>query len=331
MSGRVRRLGHLGAAAALAIATTLAAVVPTCAQAQDFPNRPVRIIVGPSPDVFSRIVAQHLQEAWNQPVVVESKPGGGGKLAVAAVTGAQPDGHTLLFATPTYTLATAMRLATYDFAKDFEPAALIGVIAYTMVVHPSVPAKSVAELVALARQKPGEINCGSAGYGTVPHLACETFNKVAGVQVGPIPYNSVNPATFGVLGSPVQMFVAVSTVAKQQIAAGTVRGLAVTTAQRSVLLPQLPTLAESGFPTFVMPGWGGLMAPAGTPKPILDKINAEVQRAVQDPKVAEKLLAVGMEPPPAMPADAFADFIKQDIARWTGMVDAVGLEKLKEQ
>jgi tripartite-type tricarboxylate transporter receptor subunit TctC len=325
----VRRTGWI-AAATIAISAILAAATPTRAQAQDFPNRPVKIIVGPSPDVFSRIVAEHLQEAWKQPVVVESKPGGGGKLAVATVTGSRPDGHTLLFATPTFTLATAMRLATYDFAKDFEPAALMGVIAYTMVTHPSVPAKSVAELVALAKQKPGEINCGSAGYGTVPHLACETFNKVAGVQVVHIPYNSVNAAMLGVMANQVQMFVAVSTVAKQQVAAGTVRGLAVTTAQRSTLLPQLPTLAESGFPTFVMPGWGGLMAPAGTPKPIVDKINAEVQRAVQDPKVAEKLLAVGMEPPPAMPAAAFADFIRQDIARWTGMVDAVGLEKLKE-
>src|SRR5215472_1680642 len=330
MNGRPHRRGWLSAAA-IAISATIAAATPARAQAQDFPNRPVKIIVGPSPDVFSRIVAEHLQEAWKQPVVVESKPGGGGKLAVAAVTGSRPDGHTLLFATPTYTLATAMRLATYDFVKDFEPAALMGVIAYTMVVHPSVPAKSIAELVALARQKPGEINCGSAGYGTVPHLACETFNKVAGVQVVHIPYNSVNAAMFGVMANQVQMFVAVSTVAKQQIAAGTVRGLAVTTAQRSVLLPQLPTLAESGFPSFVMPGWGGLMAPAGTPKAVVDRINADVQRAVQDPKVAEKLLAVGMEPPPKMPAAAFADFIKEDIARWTGMVDAVGLEKLKEQ
>jgi tripartite-type tricarboxylate transporter receptor subunit TctC len=207
----------------------------------------------------------------------------------------------------------------------------MGVIAYTMVAHPSVPANTVAELVALAKQKPGQINCGSAGYGTVPHLACETFNKVAGVRVVHIPYNSVNAAMLGVMANQVQMFVAVSTVAKQQIAAGTVRGLAVTTAQRSVLLPQVPTLAESGFPTFVMPGWGGLMAPAGTPKRIVDKINADVQRAVQDPKVAEKLLAVGMEPPPAMPANAFADFIKEDIARWTSMVDAVGLENLKEK
>ena len=327
----MRRNAQRLAGTAIAICVGLSWSAQALAQATDFPNRPVKIIVGPSPDVFSRIIAEHLQEAWKQPVVVESKPGGGGKLAVAAVTGSRPDGHTLLFATPTYTLATAMRLATYDFAKDFEPAALIGVIAYTMVVHPSVPAKSIAELVALARQKPGEINCGSAGYGTVPHLACETFNKVAGVQVVHIPYNSVNAAMLGVMGNQVQMFVAVSTVAKQQIAAGTVRGLAVTTAHRSVLLPQLPTLAESGYPTFVMPGWGGLMAPAGTPKAIVDKINVAVQDALKDPKVAEKLLAVGMEPPPAMPAGAFADFIKEDIARWTSMVDAVGLDKLKEQ
>lgn len=330
MNGRRRRPSWIGAAA-LALCATIATALPTLAQAQDFPNRPVKIVVGPSPDVFSRIIAEHLQETWKQPVVVEPKPGGGGKLAVAAVTGARPDGHTLLFATPTFTLATAMRLATYDFAKDFTPAALMGVIAYTMVVHPSVPANSVDELVALARQKPGQINCGSAGYGTVPHLACETFNKVAGVQVVHIPYNSVNAAMLGVMANQVQMFVAVSTVAKQQIAAGTVRGLAVTTAQRSVLLPQVPTLAEAGFPTFVMPGWGGLMAPAGTPKAIVDKINADVQRAVQDPKVAEKLLAVGMEPPPAMPASAFRDFIKEDIARWTSMVDAVGVENLKEK
>jgi tripartite-type tricarboxylate transporter receptor subunit TctC len=326
MGGRAHQAGWLGTAA-VAICTFVAPL----AQAQDFPNRPVKIVVGPSPDVFSRIIAEHLQERWQQPVIVEPKPGGGGKLAVAAVTGAKPDGHTLLFATPTFTLATAMRLATYDFAKDFSPAALMGVIAYALVVHPTVPANSVAELVTLAKQKPGQINCGSAGYGTVPHLACETFNKVAGVQVVHIPYNSVNAAMLGVMANQVQMFVAVSTVAKQQIAAGTVRGLAVTTAARSVLLPQLPTLAESGYPSFVMPGWGGLMAPAGTPKRIVDRINADVQSAVQDPKVAEKLLAVGMEPPPRMAASAFGDFIKEDIARWTSMVDAVGLENLQEK
>ena len=327
MNGRVRWLSAMVAAA---FAATIAGPMPV-AQAQDFPNHPVKIIVGPSPDVFARIIAEPLQQAWGQPVVVEPRPGGGGKIAVSAVTGAKPDGHTLLFATPTFTLATAMRLATYDFVKDFEPAAPIGLIAYALVVNPSVPAKSVADLVALAKSKPSALNCASAGYGTVPHLACETFNKVAGVQVVHVPYNNVNAAMLGVVANQVQMFVAVSTVAKQQIAAGTVRGLAVTTAQRSALLPQLPTLAESGFPSFVMPGWGGLMAPAGTPKPIVDKINAAVRRAVERPEIASKLLAVGMEPPPPMSADAFRGFVKEDIARWTGLVDAVGLDKLKEQ
>ncbi|HEY2137482.1 MAG TPA: tripartite tricarboxylate transporter substrate-binding protein, partial [Xanthobacteraceae bacterium] len=239
-------------------------------------------------------------------------------------------GHTLLFATPTYTLATAMKLATYDFAKDLAPVALTGLIAYTMVVNPDVPANSVADLVALARAKPGQINCASAGYGTVPHLACETFNKVAGVDVIHVPFRDVNSAMMGTVGGHVQMFVAVSTVAKQQIEAGTVRGLAVTTAQRSTLLPQLPTLAESGYPTFVMPGWGGLMAPAGTPKEVVDKINAEVRRALAKPEIAAKLLGVGMEAPPPMGADAFGAFIKEDIARWTALVDAVGRDKLTE-
>jgi tripartite-type tricarboxylate transporter receptor subunit TctC len=321
----VRRFAQIAAL----IAGGAALAFGAAAQAQDFPTRPVRIIVGPSPDVFSRVLAEYLQEEWKHPVIVEPRPGAGGKLAVSAVTGAAPDGHTLLFATPTFTLATAMRLATYDFNKDFTPAALMGLIAYALVVHPSVPAHSVAELVALAKEKPGQINCGSAGYGTVPHLACETFNKTAGVDVVHVPFSSVPAAMLGVISNQVQMFVSVSTVAKAQIAAGTVRGLAVTTAQRSKLLPDLPTIAESGYPNFVMPGWGGLMAPAGTPKPIIDKINAGVQRALQDPKVAAKLLAVGMEPPPPISAEAFAGFIKEDIARLTAQVDAVGLEKLQ--
>jgi tripartite-type tricarboxylate transporter receptor subunit TctC len=322
MRGLVRMIGLA------AVCVSLLHAAPT--QAQNFPNRPVRIIVGPSPDVFSRIIAEPLQEAWGQPVIVEPRPGGGGKIAVTSVTGAEPDGHTLLFATPTYTLATAMKLATYDFAKEFEPAALIGVIAYAMVTHPSVPANSVAELVALAKAKPGQINCASAGIGTVPHLACETFNKLAGVQVVHVPYRDVNSAMMGTVGGHVQMFVAVSTVAKQQILANAVRGLAVTGPQRSAILPQLPTLAESGYPAFVMPGWGGLMAPAGTPKAVIDKINAEVGRAVARPEIAQKLLSVGMEPPPAMPAETFRAFIKDDIARWTSLVDMVGLEKLRE-
>src|SRR5262245_41611264 len=161
---------------------TISSLLAAClsgdgARAQDFPTRPIKLIVGPSPDIFSRIIGEHLQQAWGQPVVVEPRPGAGGKLAVTAVTNAEPDGHTLLFATPTYTLNTAMKLASYDLVKEFEAVSIIGLISYALVVNPELPARSVAELVALAKSRPGRLNCGSAGIGTVPHLACETLNK----------------------------------------------------------------------------------------------------------------------------------------------------------
>jgi tripartite-type tricarboxylate transporter receptor subunit TctC len=324
-SARARRPSLL--LAMIAITAVLAA---DPARAQDFPNRPIRLIVGPSPDVFSRIIGEHLQQAWGQPVVVEPRPGAGGKLAAAAVASAEPDGHTLLFATPTYTLNTAMKLASYDLVKEFEPVSIIGLISYALVVHPSVPARSVAGLVALAKARPGGLNCASAGIGTVPHLACETLNKSADVNVVHVPYRDVNAAMMGTVGGTVQMFVAVSTVARAQILSGTVRGLAVTTAQRSTLLPDLPTMVESGYPDFVMPGWGGFLAPANTPKEIVQKLNGEMRRAVLKPDVQERLLTVGMETPPAYAPTQVGDFIRNDVARWTHLVEAVGLEKLRE-
>ena len=227
-SGQARRPSLI---LAMITITTVLAAAP--ALAQDFPNRPIKLIVGPSPDVFSRIIAEHLQQAWGQPVVVEPRPGAGGKLAAAAVAGAESDGHTLLFATPTYTLNAAMKLASYDLVKEFEPVSIIGLISYALVVHPSVPARSVAELVALAKARPGALNCASAGIGTVPHLACETLNTSAGVNVVHVPYRDVKAAMMGTVGGTVQMFVAVSTVARAQILSGTVRGLAVTTAHRA--------------------------------------------------------------------------------------------------
>jgi tripartite-type tricarboxylate transporter receptor subunit TctC len=321
---------HLSIAVYMILGLLAAGLSAVPAAAQDFPTRPIKLVVGPSPDVFSRIIAEHLQQAWGQPVVVEPRPGAGGKLAASAVASAEPDGHTLLFATPTYTLNTAMKLASYDLVKEFEAVSLIGLISYALVVHPGVPARSVAELVALAKARPSALNCASAGIGTVPHLACETLNKSAGINVVHVPYRDVNAAMMGTVGGTVQMFVAVSTVAKAQIAAGTVRGLAVTTAQRSTLLPELPTMVEAGYPNFVMPGWGGYLAPANTPKAIVQKLNAEIGRAVRKPEVQARLLAVGMETPPALAPAQVADFVRDDVARWTALVEAVGLEKLRE-
>jgi tripartite-type tricarboxylate transporter receptor subunit TctC len=301
---------------------------PVAAQAQSFPNRPIRIIVGPSPDIFSRIIAEHLQEAWGQPVVVEPRPGAGGKLAVTSVSTAAADGHTLLFATPTYTLNTAMKVASYDLLNEFAPVSMIGVISYVLVIHSSVPANSLAGLVAYAKQNPGRLNCASAGIGTVPHLACEYLNHIAGTNILHVPYRDVNSATMATIGNVTQMFFGVSTSAKSQIDSHTLRGLAVSTAQRSLLLPDLPTMIESGYPTFDMPGWGGLFAPARTPIDILEKLNREVRHAVERPDLQKRLLTVGMEPPPSQTPSEFRTFVASDIARWMQFVDAVGADRL---
>ena len=303
--------------------------IPAAAQAQGFPSHPIRIIIGPSPDIFSRIIAEHLHEVWGQPVVVEPRPGGGGKLAVTAVSTAPPDGHTLLFATPTYTLNTAMKVATYDLLKEFAPVSMMGVISYVLVIHSSVPAMSVADFVAYAKRSPGKLNCASAGIGTVPHLACEYLNKIAGTNILHVPYRDVNSATMATVGNVTQMFFGVSTSSKSQIDSNTLRGLAVSTTQRSLLLPDLPTMIEAGYPTFDMPGWGGLFAPARTPPDIVEKLNQEVRRAVERPDLQKRLLTVGMEPPPPQTPAEFRTFVENDIARWMQFVDAVGVDKLK--
>jgi len=187
----------------------------------------------------------------------------------------------------------------------------------------------VAELVAHARQNPGKLNCASAGIGTVPHLACEYLNKVAGTNILHVPYRDVNSAMVATVANVTQMFFGVSTSAKSQIESGALRGLAVSTSQRSVLLPALPTMIESGYPTFNMPGWGGLLATAGTRKDIVEKLNAEVLRAVQRPETQKRLIAAGMEPAPPLDPGGFRAFIEDDIARWTQFVEAVGVERLK--
>jgi tripartite-type tricarboxylate transporter receptor subunit TctC len=310
------------------IALTVLSTGTADAQAQDFPNRPIRIIVGPSPDVFSRIIAEDLKEAWGQPVVVEPRPGAGGKIAANDVLSAPADGYTMLFATPTYTLNTAMQVAPYDLLKDFTPVAIAGMISYALVVNPSVAAQSVAELVAYAKKNPGKLNCASAGIGTVPHIACEYLNKVAGTEIVHVPYKDVNSGMMATVSNVTQMFFGVATNAKPQIETGALRGLAVSTPQRSLLLPDLPTMIESGYPTFNMPGWGGFIARAGTPPAIVAKINAEVQRAVRLPQMRERLLTAGLEPPPALEPAEFGEFIAADITRWKDFVAAVGVEKM---
>lgn len=309
----------------LALACCLAA--SAFALAQDFPTKPIRVIVGPSPDAVPRVLAPFLHKLWGQPLVIEARTGAGGQIAANAVTSADADGHTVLFTTPTYMLGTALKTATYDVARDFAPAALIGTGAYTLTVHPSIPAKSVDELVAYLKANPGKVNCASAGLGTAPQIACELFNKMPGVKVVHVPYRNVNAAMNDLVAGQVQMFVAVSLVAKAQMQAGTVRGLATTGQKRSELLPQLPTIAESGFPDFVLSGWNGFLAPAGTPRPVLEKINAGVRKALADTEVRERLVTLGQEFID-LDVNGFTKFVNDDLARWTKLVEFIGREKL---
>ena len=321
---------RLALAIGLTVALTSAQFGDAAVQDSDFPKHAIKLIVGPSPDVFSRIVAEHLQEAWGQPVIVEPRPGAGGKIAVNAVLAAPPDGYTMLFTTPTYTLNTAMKVATYDLLKEFAAVAIVGLISYALVAHPSVPAKSVPELINYAKRNPGKLNCASAGIGTVPHLACEYLNKIAGVSIVHVPFRDVNSAMMATVGNTTQIFFGVATNAKAQIDAGALRGLAVSTERRSLLLPDLPTMIEVGYPTFNMPGWGGFITPAGAPARAVAKLNGEIRRAVDRPELRARLVAAGMEPPPPYGPAEVREFLADDIARWTRFVDAVGVDKLTQ-
>ena len=321
---------RLALAIGLTVALTSAQFGDAAVQDSDFPKHAIKLIVGPSPDVFSRIVAEHLQEAWGQPVIVEPRPGAGGKIAVNAVLAAPPDGYTMLFTTPTYTLNTAMKVATYDLLKEFDAVAIVGLISYALVAHPSVPAKSVPELINYAKRNPGKLNCASAGIGTVPHLACEYLNKIAGVSLVHVPFRDVNSAMMATVGNTTQIFFGVATNAKAQIDAGALRGLAVSTERRSLLLTDLPTMIEVGNPTFNMPGWGGFITPAGAPARAVAKLNGEIRRAVDRPELRARLVAAGMEPPPPYGPAEVREFLADDIARWTRFVDAVGVDKLTQ-
>ena len=321
---------RLALAIGLTVALTSAQFGDAAVQDSDFPKHAIKLIVGPSPDVFSRIVAEHLQEAWGQPVIVEPRPGASGKIAVNAVLAAPPDGYTMLFTTPTYTLNTAMKVATYDLLKEFDAVAIVGLISYALVAHPSVPAKSVPELINYAKRNPRKLNCASAGIGTVPHLACEYLNKIAGVSLVHVPFRDVNSAMMATVGNTTQIFFGVATNAKAQIDAGALRGLAVSTERRSLLLPDLPTMIEVGYPTFNMPGWGGFITPAGAPARAVAKLNGEIRRAVDRPELRARLVAAGMEPPPPYGPAEVREFLADDIARWTRFVDAVGVDKLTQ-
>ena len=300
------------------------------ASAQGYPTKPIRLVVpypaGGPLDIMARAIGQKLTEAWKQPVVVDNRAGAGGNIGADFVAKSAPDGYTLLMgAVATHAINPSLySKIPYDPVKDFAPVALVAQVPNILVVNPAVPAKTVSELIALARAKPGTLNFGSGSTGSTGHLAGELFNTMAGVKMVHIPYKGAAPATADLLGGQVQLMFDNLASALPNVKAGKLRALAVTTLARSAAIPGLPTIAESGLAGFDRTTWFGLLVPAGTPPEIVARLNAEIVRALEAKDMRERLEKMGAEPLSNNTPEHFAAFIRSEAAKYARVVKDSG-------
>ncbi|MBI3515298.1 MAG: tripartite tricarboxylate transporter substrate binding protein [Proteobacteria bacterium] len=301
---------------------------PDAAAQSAYPNRPIKIMVGFPPgtaaDVSTRLIGPKLGEVLNQSIVIENKPGASSNIAVEAVVHAPADGYTLFMGTISNTINPALlRDLPFDYTRDLTPVALLSTMPNFLVVHPSVPATSVAELVALAKARPGELTYGSAGTGTILHLSGELFNAMAGIKLLHVPYKGSSPAIADLLGGQIAtMFAPVST-ALSHVKAGTVRGLATTGGQRSAVAPELATMIELGFAGFETGVWCGLMAPTATPRDVIDRLAAAVDRAQSASEVKTLFAAQGIDLLPGGP-DVLGRYIRTETEKWGRVIEMSG-------
>jgi tripartite-type tricarboxylate transporter receptor subunit TctC len=314
--------------AALVLAASLTAV-PAFATA-DYPNKPVTLIV-PYPaaggvDAMARVVAQKLSEAFKQQVIVDNRPGAGGTLGARAVAKANPDGYTLLLGhTGTISINPSLyKNPGYDPREDFEPVGLVASMPVALLAHPSFPAKSVSEFIALAKSKPGQINLGTSAVGTGGHLCAELFKAMAGIDVTIIPYKGTAPVMTDMLGGHVPVAFGVLPPALGPVGTGGLRAIAVTSLKRTSLLPDVPTFDESGMPGFDAVLHYGLLAPAGTPKEIVDQLNFELRRLVATDDMKKRIYAEGGDPLTSTPAQYAADIDKEE-KKWGALVRKLGM------
>jgi tripartite-type tricarboxylate transporter receptor subunit TctC len=313
--------------AAVSLAAVALAVAPACAQ--DYPNRPITLVVpfppGGSTTIVARIVADKMSEALGQSIVVDNRGGAGGTIGTRAVSKMAPDGYTILLGY-TGTLAIGPSLypnAGYDPRKDFAPIGRIGSAPNTLVVHPSTPAQSVSELIAYAKANVGKVFYGSAGIGTVSHVCGEYFATAAGVKIAHIPYKGTGPAITDLLGGHIPMAFAPVPATHENAKAGKLRMLAVTSAVRSTLLPDVPTIAETALPGFEAVLRYGFVAPPGTPAPIIARLNAALNTALANPDVRARLAIDGAEPLPSTPEEYGADIDREE-TQWSKVVKDSG-------
>jgi tripartite-type tricarboxylate transporter receptor subunit TctC len=312
----------------LAIALTALAASVTPAAAQDYPNRPVKIVVpfaagGPA-DVYARVLAQHLQESLKQSFIVEDRPGAGSIIGTDAVAKSAPDGYTLLMMSNTHTTNESL-IPNKPFAlmKDFVPIAPVNYSDLVLVIHPSVPAKDLKEFLALAKSKPGNLNYASSGPGTPYHMAGELFKAMSGTDILHVPYKGSSGARNDIIGGQVHMMFDAITTMAPNARAGQVKALATTGKARSSVLPDVPTVSEAGVPGYEATIWLGLMAPTGTPKPIIDKLNAEVNKILARPDLKEAWAKQGATPMTMSPSE-FEAYLKADIDKWANVVKVSG-------
>jgi len=316
------------------VALTLAlgaALAPWYARAQDaWPSRPVRFILpfppGGGTDILGRLIAERLTANLGQPVVAENRGGAGGNVGAEAAAKSAPDGYTIVLVAPSLAISPSLYSKLgYDPVKDFAPVSLVATVPNVMITSPSVPAKTLAEFIRLAKSKPGEMNFGSGGSGTSNHLAGELFNIVAGVKLVHIPYKGVNLAMNDVLSGRVQLVFIGIPAAVPHIKAGGLRALALVAPQRSSVLPDVPTVAEAGLPKFEVTTWYGILAPAGTPRPVVERLNGELGKIMHSSELKERLEALATDPMTSTPEE-FADLIKREIVKWGEVVREAGIK-----
>jgi tripartite-type tricarboxylate transporter receptor subunit TctC len=300
------------------------------AQAQPYPAKPIRVIVpyppgGPA-DLLPRLVGAKLTEAWGQPVVVDNRPGGAGNIGMDLGAKAPTDGYTLLVA-PNGNLVVNphMYKLPYDVQRDLAPVTLMAAVQNLLVVNMDVPVKSVAELVAYAKANPGKLSYASPGNGSQAHMAGELLKSMAGIDLLHVPYNGTGPAMKDLIGGQVSMMFAQSSSALQQVKAGKLRALGIASLKRNPAAPEVPTVAEQGLPGFEAVSWYALMAPAGTPGEVVNKLQHEIARIVQLPDIREKLAALGADPVGNTPAE-LAAMVKSESARYGALVQKVGIK-----
>jgi tripartite-type tricarboxylate transporter receptor subunit TctC len=302
------------------------------AQAQSFPNRPITLVIpfapGGSTSIVGRVIADKMSQLLGQGIVVDNRAGAGGTFGTKLVAKSDPDGYTILLG---YTGSLAIgpslyKNVGYDPRKDFAPIGMIGNAPNSLLVHPSFPVTSLAELIDFAKAHPGKVNFGSAGAGTVSHITGEYFARAAGIKLQHIPYKGTGPALTDLLGGHIPMAFAPIPAAHANVSAGLLRALAVTSSTRSSLLPQVPTMSEAGVPGFDASLYYGLVAPAGTPRPVIERLNEALQAALASDDVKKQLGLDGTEITPGTPED-YADFIDKDEKKWAELVKASGVEQ----